>query len=77
MDTSFVYSFAFCFYILVISVLIWDFLGRLVVKILPAMQETWVQFLGREDPWRRAWHTTPVFLPGEPRGQRGLAGCSP
>ena len=73
MDTSFVYSFAFCFYILVRSVLIWDFPGRLVVKILPAMQETWVQFLGQEDPWRRAWHTTPVFLPGEPRGVLGMS----
>ena len=29
------------------------------------MQETWVQFLGQEDPWRRKWQTTPVFLPGE------------
>ena len=36
-----------------------------MVKNLPAMQETWVQFLGQEDPWRRKWQTTPVFLPGE------------
>ena len=28
---------------------------------LPAMQETWVGFLGWEDPWQ----PTPVFLPGE------------
>ena len=28
-------------------------------------------------PWRRKWLTTPVFLPGEPHGQRGLAGYSP
>ena len=28
-------------------------------------------------PWRRAWQPTPVFLPGESHGQRGLAGCSP
>ena len=28
-------------------------------------------------PWRRAWQPTPVFLPGEPHGQRSLAGyCS-
>ena len=40
------------------------------VKNLPAMQETWVQFLGREDPWGREWQPTPVFLPGEPHGQR-------
>ena len=25
-------------------------------------------------PWRRAWQPTPVFLPGETHGQRGLAG---
>ena len=28
-------------------------------------------------PWRRAWQPTPVFLPGEPHGQRSLAGYSP
>ena len=35
------------------------------------------------DPWvgkipqRRAWQPTPVFLPGEPHGQRSPVGCSP
>jgi len=29
------------------------------------MRETWVRFLGWEDPWRRAWQATPVFLPEE------------
>ena len=28
-------------------------------------------------PWRREWQPTPVFLPGESRGQRNLAGYSP
>ena len=28
-------------------------------------------------PWRRAWQTTPVFLPEESCGQRSLAGYSP
>ena len=27
-------------------------------------------------PWRRAWLPTPVFLPGESRGQRSLEGYS-
>ena len=27
--------------------------------------------------WRRAWQPTPVFLPRESHGQRGLAGYSP
>ena len=47
-----------------------------MAKNLPAMQETWVQSLGQEDPWRRAWQPTPVLLPGEFYGQRRLAGYS-
>ena len=41
---------------------------------LSAVQETWVQSLGQEDPWRRKWQPTPVFLPGEFHGQKSLAG---
>ena len=40
------------------------------------MQETWVWSLGREDPWRREWQPTPVFLPGEFYGQKSLASNS-
>ena len=47
------------------------------VNNLPAMQETCVWFLGREDPWRREWQPTPVFLPREFHGQRNLVGYSP
>ena len=36
-----------------------------------------VPSLDQEDPWRRAWQPTPVFLPGESHGQRSLAGSSP
>ena len=36
-----------------------------MVKNLPTMWETRVQSLGWEDPWRRAWQPTPVFLPGD------------
>ena len=28
-------------------------------------------------PWRRAWLTTPIFLPGDSHGRKGLAGYSP
>ena len=28
-------------------------------------------------PWKREWPPTPVFLPGEPHGQRSLVGYSP
>ena len=31
-----------------------------MVKIPPAIQETWVG----KTPWRREWLSTPVFLPG-------------
>ena len=27
--------------------------------------------------WRRQWHRTPVFLPGEPQGRGSLVGCRP
>ena len=45
-----------------------------LVKNLPAMQETRVQFLGWKIPWRRKWQPTPVFLSVESHGQRSLAG---
>ena len=44
---------------------------------LPAMQDTWVPSLDWEDPWRRAWQPTPVFLPEEFPGQRRLLGYNP
>ena len=53
-----------------------------MVKNLPAMWETHVQSLGREDPLENATHSsiqqpTPIFLPGEFHGQRSLAGDGP
>ena len=30
-----------------------------------------------EDVWRRQWHPTPLFLPGESHGRRSLVGCGP
>ena len=32
---------------------------------------------GQDDPWRRAWQPTPVFLPGKAHGRRSLVGYSP
>ena len=43
----------------------------------PYMTTGKTTFLGEEDPWRRAWQPTLVFLPGESHGQRSLAGYSP
>ena len=48
-----------------------------MVKHMPTMQETQVRSLGQEDPWRRKWQPTPVFLPGESHGWRNLVGYSP
>ena len=47
------------------------------VKNLPAIRDTQVRSLGREDPWEREWQPTPVFLPGELHGQRSLVGSNP
>ena len=48
----------------------WISLIAQLVKNPPAMQETPVQFLGREDPWRRDRLPTPVFF-GFPCGSVG------
>ena len=49
-----------------------------LVKNLPRRHkrcglDPWV----RKIPWRRAWQSTPVFLPGESHGQRSLVGYNP
>ena len=44
---------------------------------LPAMQETWVQSIGQEDPLEEEMATHSNNLPGEFHGQRNLAGYSP
>ena len=48
-----------------------------MVKNPPAIQETWVQPLGQEDPGKREWLPTAVFLPGKSHGQKSLVGSSP
>ena len=40
----------------------WASLIAQLVKNLPALQETPVQFLGQEDPWRRDRLLTPIFM---------------
>ena len=49
-------------------------------KEFPAVQETqetWVQLFDQDDPWRKKWQPTPVFLPEKFFGQRSLVGYSP
>ena len=56
------------------------FLASLVaqmVKNLPAMQETWVQCLGQEDPLEQGKATHCSILDWEIHRQRSLAGYSP
>ena len=48
-----------------------------LIKNLPAMQETWVQFLGWEDPPEKEMAIHSSILPGKSYGQRSLAGYSP
>ena len=47
-----------------------------MVKNLSAMQETWVQSLGWEEPLEKEM-ATHSFLPGEFHGQISLASYSP
>ena len=46
----------------------------LVVKNLPAMQETWVQSLVRDDLLEKEMQHTPIFSSGNFHGQRTLVG---
>ena len=48
-----------------------------MVKNMPKVQETPVQSLSQENPWRKEWLPTLVFLPGKSHGQRNLEGYSP
>ena len=47
---------------------IWASLVAQMVKILPAMWETWDQSLGWENPLEKEQLPTPVFWPGEFHG---------
>ena len=48
-----------------------------MVKRLPAMQETRVRFLGREDPLEKEMAIHSTTLPGKFHGRRSLIGYSP
>ena len=58
------------------SSLVASLMAQMVTNLL-AMQETRSKFWVGKIPWRREWQPTPVFFPGETRGQRSLAGYSP
>ena len=48
-----------------------------MVKNLPAMWETQVRPLGREDALEKGMSTHPIFLPGEFHRQRSLVSYGP
>ena len=48
-----------------------------MIKNLPAIQETWVRSLAREDPLEKGMAIHASTLPGKFHGQRSLAGYSP
>ena len=48
-----------------------------MIKNLPAMRETQVRSLGREDPLEREWQSIPVFLSWKSHGPRSLMDHSP
>jgi len=60
-----------------ILVWLWASLVAHMVKNLPTVWETQVQYLGWKIPCRNEWLPTPVFLPVEFHRQRSLAGYSP
>ena len=51
---------------------IWASLVPQTVKSLPAAREIWAGPWVGKIPWRRAWQSTPGFLPGESHGERSL-----
>ena len=53
------------------------FTGGSLIKNLPAIAGDVGSILDQDDPLERKWQPTPVFLPGESRGQGSLAGYSP
>ena len=48
-----------------------------MVKNLPAMQASWVQSLGQEDPLEKGMTTHSSILAWKSHGQRSLTGASP
>ena len=66
-------------FIYVIFILLFHFgisKGAQMVKNLTSIQENQARSLGWEDPLRREWLPTLVFLPGEFHGQTSLEGYS-
>ena len=59
------------------KLLLWAFLVAQMVKNMPAMQETWVQFLGQEDPLEKEMAIHSSTLAWKIPWTRSLIGYSP
>ena len=66
----------YCLFPIFLMSFLWASLVAQTVKNPPAIQETWVQSLGGEDPLEKGMVPTPVLLPREFHGQRTLVGYS-
>ena len=66
-------TFLFCFWLIFFGLPWWLRLFRICQQCGRPGFDLWVGKI----PWRREWLPTPVSLPGEFYGQRGLAGYSP
>ena len=58
-------------------ILIWGFPCGSLVKNLPANAGDMGSTPGQKDPLGKEWQPTPVFLSGEPHGERSLVCYSP
>ena len=63
-------------FLAVFSLLGASLVAQMVKTCLQSRRPGFNPWLGKI-PQRREWPPTPVFLPGESHGQRGLVGCSP
>ena len=72
-----------CFYNSIAALLYFS-TDTLIICLWPVSSVGWcslsilfiVYFMDLAQLWRRQWHPTPVFLPGESQGRGSLVGCS-
>ena len=66
-----------CFFLIVMALYYTLKLGCVTFRFLLFSQDCFVFSESFVELYRRQWHPTPVFLPGESHGRRSLEGCSP
>ena len=66
-----------CFFLIVMALYYTLKLWCVTFRFLLFSQDCFVFSESFVELYRRQWHPTPVFLPGESHGRRSLEGCSP